>query len=171
MGRRRLNRVYRCDFDGCGRVFPRNYNLQVHRRVHSEQTPFKCTLAGCDRAFRWKSSLQCHTVSHARSMDKRTPEKVVEKPFDEKLLSTESSYALYDVAPEVSELWLGDETERVNNGDGSECIDPLDVGGFEYPVMKLPSAELSDMTGTTSGSMDAWNFLVLDDSHGVGSFQ
>eukprot|EP00189_Rhodosorus_marinus_P010364 CAMPEP_0184741690 /NCGR_PEP_ID=MMETSP0315-20130426/4740_1 /TAXON_ID=101924 /ORGANISM="Rhodosorus marinus, Strain UTEX LB 2760" /LENGTH=175 /DNA_ID=CAMNT_0027212171 /DNA_START=110 /DNA_END=637 /DNA_ORIENTATION=+ len=169
MGRRRLNRVYRCEFEGCGRVFPRNYNLQVHRRVHSEQTPFKCTLDGCNRAFRWKSSLQCHAVSHARSMEKRTQKKVTEKPCDEKLLSMESSYALYDVSPQVSELWLGDEAERVDDADPCECIDPLNDEEFEYPL--LPAAELSDITYTPSNSMDYLNLLVLDHSHEASTFQ
>eukprot|EP00190_Bangiopsis_sp_CCMP1999_P002260 CAMPEP_0198728798 /NCGR_PEP_ID=MMETSP1475-20131203/11758_1 /TAXON_ID= ORGANISM="Unidentified sp., Strain CCMP1999" /NCGR_SAMPLE_ID=MMETSP1475 /ASSEMBLY_ACC=CAM_ASM_001111 /LENGTH=163 /DNA_ID=CAMNT_0044491267 /DNA_START=121 /DNA_END=609 /DNA_ORIENTATION=- len=64
MGRRKLNIIHKCEF--CGKVFPRSYNLNVHRRIHTGDKPYMCEEPGCTRSFAWKSSLDSHHLSHQR---------------------------------------------------------------------------------------------------------
>eukprot|EP00188_Purpureofilum_apyrenoidigerum_P000835 Plantae.Rhodophyta-Purpureofilum_apyrenoidigerum.ctg14151.p1 GENE.Plantae.Rhodophyta-Purpureofilum_apyrenoidigerum.ctg14151~~Plantae.Rhodophyta-Purpureofilum_apyrenoidigerum.ctg14151.p1 ORF type:complete len:177 (-),score=16.04 Plantae.Rhodophyta-Purpureofilum_apyrenoidigerum.ctg14151:458-988(-) len=88
MGRRKGRKIYQCDYPGCSRLFPRNYNLQVHRRVHYEHKPFECPHEACPKAFRWKSSLQCHMISHKGGARARRP------PRTNNVTSTELSVDL-----------------------------------------------------------------------------
>ncbi|KAJ8908993.1 hypothetical protein NDN08_005692 [Rhodosorus marinus] len=172
MGRKRQNKIYKCDFEGCVRVFPRNYNLQVHRRVHSENTPFKCTVEGCEKAFRWKSSLQCHAQSHERNMEKEAVQKATVQSRVEKLVYTDSTYALYDISPDVKDMWMGDTEqepsyEAVNRRD---AFNPLDVEKLSYQVEDVKPGELSNVTDLSETRMGAWDaILFFDESRTVSS--
>lgn len=64
MGRKKLNIIHKCEF--CGKVFPRSYNLNVHRRIHTGDKPYVCQKESCTRSFAWKSSLDSHLLSHRR---------------------------------------------------------------------------------------------------------
>jgi len=54
------NKKYICDFTGCGKVFTASYNLKIHYRGHTNESPFKCTFDGCSRAFKDKGNLKYH---------------------------------------------------------------------------------------------------------------
>eukprot|EP00188_Purpureofilum_apyrenoidigerum_P003674 Plantae.Rhodophyta-Purpureofilum_apyrenoidigerum.ctg38990.p1 GENE.Plantae.Rhodophyta-Purpureofilum_apyrenoidigerum.ctg38990~~Plantae.Rhodophyta-Purpureofilum_apyrenoidigerum.ctg38990.p1 ORF type:complete len:193 (+),score=29.69 Plantae.Rhodophyta-Purpureofilum_apyrenoidigerum.ctg38990:72-650(+) len=64
MGRRKLDVTHICNH--CGKVFPRRYNLNIHRRIHTGDKPYSCDIVGCGRTFAWKSSLDSHHMSHER---------------------------------------------------------------------------------------------------------
>eukprot|EP00188_Purpureofilum_apyrenoidigerum_P002740 Plantae.Rhodophyta-Purpureofilum_apyrenoidigerum.ctg28001.p1 GENE.Plantae.Rhodophyta-Purpureofilum_apyrenoidigerum.ctg28001~~Plantae.Rhodophyta-Purpureofilum_apyrenoidigerum.ctg28001.p1 ORF type:complete len:161 (+),score=9.90 Plantae.Rhodophyta-Purpureofilum_apyrenoidigerum.ctg28001:75-557(+) len=64
MGRRKLNVIHECEF--CKKRFPRSYNLNVHRRIHTGDQPYACEEPSCSRSFAWKSSLDSHRLSHQR---------------------------------------------------------------------------------------------------------
>jgi hypothetical protein len=57
---------YPCVHPGCNKVFERRYNLKVHGRRHSGETPYSCRVRGCMRKFKWRSSMAHHNKSHER---------------------------------------------------------------------------------------------------------
>ncbi|XP_075150721.1 uncharacterized protein LOC142224821 [Haematobia irritans] len=46
----------------CGRAYARLYDVQVHRRVHTGEFPFKCTI--CEKAFERSNKLKVHMRIH-----------------------------------------------------------------------------------------------------------
>jgi hypothetical protein len=57
---------YSCEFPGCSKTFDRRYNLKVHGRRHTGETPYTCRVKGCSRTFKWRSSMSHHNKSHER---------------------------------------------------------------------------------------------------------
>ena len=51
-------KLFICDV--CSREFTQNSNLIAHKRMHSEDKPFKCQVEGCGMAFTWQNSLLRH---------------------------------------------------------------------------------------------------------------
>lgn len=41
-------------------TFERRYNLRVHMRRHTGETPYPCKQPGCSQMFKWRSSLAHH---------------------------------------------------------------------------------------------------------------
>lgn len=62
-------KAFACHWEGCTRSFDRRYNLKVHFRRHTNETPYPCKAAGCEERFKWRSSLAHH-------MRTRHPEEV-----------------------------------------------------------------------------------------------
>ncbi|KAJ3498728.1 hypothetical protein NLG97_g900 [Lecanicillium saksenae] len=56
---------FRCEVEGCGKLFTRSYNYKAHLETHDERReyPFHCTVSGCDKKFARKTDLQRHHQS------------------------------------------------------------------------------------------------------------
>mmetsp|Transcript_12115 Transcript_12115/g.36935 ORF Transcript_12115/g.36935 Transcript_12115/m.36935 type:complete len:133 (+) Transcript_12115:99-497(+) len=63
--------VYMCKVKNCGRTFTKKWNLKVHVRLHTGDTPFMCRYESCKKTFRWRSSLKSHEKTHENSSAKR----------------------------------------------------------------------------------------------------
>lgn len=57
-----FTRTYPCDL--CDRIFRNSYNMQVHRRTHTGEKPYRCE--PCNQSMTTKSQLDRHlkTISH-----------------------------------------------------------------------------------------------------------
>jgi hypothetical protein len=60
--------VHRCIYPGCSKTFDRRYNLSVHSRRHTDETPYSCKVAGCTQMFKWRSSLAHHNKTRHRAL-------------------------------------------------------------------------------------------------------
>ncbi|KAG5872806.1 hypothetical protein JTB14_038181 [Gonioctena quinquepunctata] len=58
--------IHACDF--CGKKFRYQNNLEVHRRTHTGELPYKCTV--CDHACAQNSKLKKHMKIHRTSLDR-----------------------------------------------------------------------------------------------------
>eukprot|EP00188_Purpureofilum_apyrenoidigerum_P001150 Plantae.Rhodophyta-Purpureofilum_apyrenoidigerum.ctg16082.p1 GENE.Plantae.Rhodophyta-Purpureofilum_apyrenoidigerum.ctg16082~~Plantae.Rhodophyta-Purpureofilum_apyrenoidigerum.ctg16082.p1 ORF type:complete len:133 (-),score=13.38 Plantae.Rhodophyta-Purpureofilum_apyrenoidigerum.ctg16082:877-1275(-) len=63
--------AYICNAKNCGRTFTKKWNLKVHIRLHTGDTPFTCRHESCKKTFRWRSSLKSHEKTHENSSAKR----------------------------------------------------------------------------------------------------
>ncbi|XP_067142656.1 gastrula zinc finger protein XlCGF7.1-like [Centruroides vittatus] len=52
----------RCSDKYCNKRFTTKQNLEIHRRTHRGERPFRCSL--CDKCFTTKQNLQVHERSH-----------------------------------------------------------------------------------------------------------
>lgn len=57
-------KLFRCDFKGCGEVFSSSLSLSRHRNTHTGGKRFKCGWEGCDKAFRRSDQLAEHRRVH-----------------------------------------------------------------------------------------------------------
>lgn len=57
---------FKCAFPECGKAFQRRYNLKVHARKHTKETPYGCREPGCLKKFKWRSSMAHHQKTHRK---------------------------------------------------------------------------------------------------------
>ena len=61
----KIEKVYRCDVEGCGKTFASlNYLRDHHMIQHEGQRSLKCSHNGCDRMFSWPAHLRYHERTH-----------------------------------------------------------------------------------------------------------
>lgn len=63
---------YVCDCPDCDKAYAKPSLLEQHKRIHTNERPFKCSYPDCNKSFLRKSHLLAHEVSH---VDQKT------KPF------------------------------------------------------------------------------------------
>jgi len=65
MSAERSTKAFRCDEQGCDKVFKRFEHLKRHlSSVHSTERPFQCTILGCFKQFSRADNLNQHIRSH-----------------------------------------------------------------------------------------------------------
>lgn len=65
---------FRCEVEGCGKLFSRSYNYKAHMETHDEKReyPFPCQVPDCSKKFVRKTDLQRHHQSvHAKERNHR----------------------------------------------------------------------------------------------------
>ncbi|XP_062860802.1 zinc finger protein 143 isoform X2 [Trichomycterus rosablanca] len=69
------DKPYRCDHMGCGKMFATGYGLKSHVRTHTGEKPYRCQELNCLKSFKTSGDLQKHTRTH-------TGEKPFKCPFE-----------------------------------------------------------------------------------------
>lgn len=60
--------------------FDRRYNLKVHYRRHTNETPYPCKQPGCTQRFKWRSSLAHHMKTKHKLPAPAMPTSPITKP-------------------------------------------------------------------------------------------
>ncbi|XP_024138586.1 zinc finger protein 143 isoform X2 [Oryzias melastigma] len=58
------DKPYVCDFRGCGKKFATGYGLKSHSRTHTGEKPYRCQELNCHKSFKTSGDLQKHTRTH-----------------------------------------------------------------------------------------------------------
>lgn len=56
--------IFPCPLADCNNIFARRYNLSVHMRKHTGETPYTCLIPGCGDKFTWRSETLDHSKIH-----------------------------------------------------------------------------------------------------------
>ncbi|XP_060033193.1 zinc finger protein 143 isoform X3 [Erinaceus europaeus] len=57
-------KTFRCEYDGCGKLYTTAHHLKVHERSHTGDRPYQCEHAGCGKAFATGYGLKSHVRTH-----------------------------------------------------------------------------------------------------------
>ncbi|KAJ7344453.1 hypothetical protein JRQ81_000403 [Phrynocephalus forsythii] len=58
------DKSFRCDYDGCGKLYTTAHHLKVHERSHTGDRPYQCEHPGCGKAFATGYGLKSHVRTH-----------------------------------------------------------------------------------------------------------
>ncbi|XP_068452701.1 zinc finger protein 143 isoform X3 [Clinocottus analis] len=58
------DKPYVCDYQGCGKKFATGYGLKSHSRTHTGEKPYRCQEMNCCKSFKTSGDLQKHTRTH-----------------------------------------------------------------------------------------------------------
>ncbi|XP_072048147.1 uncharacterized protein [Amphiura filiformis] len=75
------NKSFRCQQEGCGRMYTTAHHLKVHERAHTGDKPYICEHPGCDKAFATGYGLKSHTRVHTGEKPYKCPEETCSKAF------------------------------------------------------------------------------------------
>ncbi|KAF9469514.1 hypothetical protein BDZ94DRAFT_1150897 [Collybia nuda] len=65
MGPGKGTRTYKCEVDGCGKLFARGEHLKRHvRSIHTYEKPHRCPYPGCNKDFSRHDNLGQHMRVH-----------------------------------------------------------------------------------------------------------
>lgn len=60
----REDKTFICNYNGCGKLFTRRYNVRSHVQTHLSDRPFICEAPGCNKAFVRQHDLTRHKKIH-----------------------------------------------------------------------------------------------------------
>ncbi|XP_055078287.1 zinc finger protein 143 isoform X1 [Periophthalmus magnuspinnatus] len=58
------DKPYICEYPGCGKKFATGYGLKSHSRTHTGEKPYRCQELNCCKSFKTSGDLQKHTRTH-----------------------------------------------------------------------------------------------------------
>ncbi|KAM4619235.1 zinc finger protein 143 isoform 1-T2 [Polymixia lowei] len=58
------DKPYVCEYLGCGKKFATGYGLKSHSRTHTGEKPYRCQEMNCRKSFKTSGDLQKHTRTH-----------------------------------------------------------------------------------------------------------
>ena len=65
-----ITKQFKCDFDGCGRVFKDRPSFYTHSMIHKDRSlvyKHKCSIDGCDAVFKRRRNLMAHMMKHGNA--------------------------------------------------------------------------------------------------------
>ncbi|XP_066176862.1 zinc finger protein 143 isoform X3 [Sylvia atricapilla] len=74
-------KAFRCDYDGCGKLYTTAHHLKVHERSHTGDRPYQCEHPGCGKAFATGYGLKSHVRTHTGEKPYRCTEENCTKSF------------------------------------------------------------------------------------------
>ncbi|XP_041052752.1 zinc finger protein 143 isoform X3 [Carcharodon carcharias] len=74
-------KAFRCEYEGCGRLYTTAHHLKVHERAHTGDRPYRCEHPSCGKAFATGYGLKSHTRTHTGEKPYRCPEESCDKAF------------------------------------------------------------------------------------------
>ncbi|XP_018615607.1 zinc finger protein 143 isoform X1 [Scleropages formosus] len=72
---------FRCDYDGCGKLYTTAHHLKVHERSHTGDRPYLCDHLGCGKKFATGYGLKSHIRTHTGEKPYRCQEMNCRKSF------------------------------------------------------------------------------------------
>ncbi|XP_015193501.1 zinc finger protein 143 isoform X1 [Lepisosteus oculatus] len=72
---------FRCDYEGCGKLYTTAHHLKVHERSHTGDRPYQCDHLGCGKAFATGYGLKSHIRTHTGEKPYRCQEMNCNKSF------------------------------------------------------------------------------------------
>ncbi|KAL2090526.1 hypothetical protein ACEWY4_012789 [Coilia grayii] len=74
-------KTFRCDYEGCGRLYTTAHHLKVHERAHTGDRPYRCEMVSCGKAFATGYGLKSHLRTHTGEKPYKCPEDMCFKAF------------------------------------------------------------------------------------------
>uniref|UniRef100_A0A673MR36 Transcription factor IIIA n=1 Tax=Sinocyclocheilus rhinocerous TaxID=307959 RepID=A0A673MR36_9TELE len=74
-------KCFRCNYDGCGKLYTTANHLKVHERAHTGDKPYCCDLPGCGKKFATGYGLKSHIRTHTGEKPYRCQEMDCKKSF------------------------------------------------------------------------------------------
>ncbi|XP_045545240.1 zinc finger protein 143 isoform X2 [Salmo salar] len=72
---------FRCDYEGCGKLYTTAHHLKVHERYHTGDRPYLCDHLGCGKKFATGYGLKSHIRTHTGEKPYRCQEVHCAKSF------------------------------------------------------------------------------------------
>ncbi|KAJ8360693.1 hypothetical protein SKAU_G00172180 [Synaphobranchus kaupii] len=76
-----VEKSFRCDYEGCGRLYTTAHHLKVHERAHTGDRPYRCDVPSCGKAFATGYGLKSHLRTHTGEKPYKCPEDMCYKAF------------------------------------------------------------------------------------------
>uniref|UniRef100_A0A667Z5T2 Zinc finger protein 143b n=1 Tax=Myripristis murdjan TaxID=586833 RepID=A0A667Z5T2_9TELE len=72
---------FRCEYEGCGKLYTTAHHLKVHERSHTGDKPYVCEYLGCGKKFATGYGLKSHSRTHTGEKPYRCQEMNCRKSF------------------------------------------------------------------------------------------
>ena len=141
----------------CMQTFDRRYNLKVHYRRHTNETPYPCKQPGCALMFKWRSSLAHHMKTrHKVSKSTSTAQNNLAQPAHVQNTTTNSAPNSSSSTP-LSRFQCSTIS---NDSSADDDVDALHLGHQKRTPMadsshgasKLPSGKRTHRQMTTGSA-------------------